>query len=86
MEIIIEEIVKIYEETSSPTKLCFAQKCILGEWLYNVTKGVSKSSVGCSKVCENNSPRWSVPSCHMAAECGIKPLSAIICLMKWGAL
>ncbi len=30
--------------TSSPGKLRFAQKCILGEWLYNVTKGVNVST------------------------------------------
>ncbi len=50
-----------YKFTSSPLKLRFPQNCILGEWLYNVTKGVgrvysvSKKSVGCSKVCGNGS-------------------------------
>ncbi len=78
--------------TSNPAKLHFARKCIPGEWLYNVTKGVgcvhsvSENSVGCSNVCGNNCPRWSVQSGHMVAECGVKPLSAIICLMKWRAL
>ncbi len=53
---------------------------ILGEWLYNVTNGVgrvysvSKSSVCCSKVCGND------------CQCGVKPLSATNCLMKWGTL
>ncbi len=71
---------KILWRTSSPGKLRFAQKCILGEWLYNVTKGVgrvysvSKSSIGCSKVWGND------------FQCGVKPLSGIICLIKWGAL
>ncbi len=72
--------------------LRFAQKCILGEWLYNVTKGicrvfsVSKSSIGCWKVCGNDCLRRSVQSGHMVAEVDVKSLSAIICLMKWGAL
>ncbi len=77
--------------TSSPGKLRFAQKCILDEWLYNVIKGVgrvysvSKSSIGCWKMCGNDCLRWSVQSGYMVAEVGVKPLSAIICLMKWGA-
>ncbi len=67
-----------YRSTSSPGKLRFALKCILGEWLYNVTKGVvrvytvSKCSASFSKVCGNNCPRWSVQSGHMVAECGVK--------------
>ncbi len=83
---------KFYIITSSPGKLHFAQKCILGEWLYNVTKGigcvcsVSKSSIGCWKVCGNDRLRCSVQSGHMVAEGSVKPLSVIICLMKWGAL
>ncbi len=66
--------------TSSPGKLRFVWKCIRGEWLYNIPKGVgcvysvSKRSVGCSKVCEND------------CQHGVKPLSAIICLMKRDAL
>ncbi len=32
---------KLYK-TSSSGKLCFAQKCILGEWLYNVTKCIGR--------------------------------------------
>ncbi len=77
-------------KTSSPSKLRFAQQYILGKWLYNVTKGVDcdysvlKSSVGCSKVCGNDCPR-SVQSGDVVAEWSGKPLSAIICLMKWGA-
>ncbi len=57
-----------------------------------VTKGVgcvysvSKSSIGCSKVCRNDYLRRSVQSDHMVAEGYVKPLSAIICLTKWGAL
>ncbi len=78
--------------TSSPGKLRFASKCILNEWLYNVTKGigrvhnVSESSIGSWKVCGNDYLRQSVQSGHMVAEGGVKPLSAIICLMKWGSL
>ncbi len=69
-----------YRKTSSPGKLCFARKCILREWLYNVTKGVgrvysvSKISVGCWKVCGNDCRRSSVQSVHMVAERGVKPL------------
>ncbi len=82
----------LYINTSSPGKLSFAQKCILGKWLCNVTKGVGrvcnvfKSSAGCSKVCGNDYLKGSVRSGHMVTDCGVKPLSAIICLMKWGAL
>ncbi len=74
--------------TSSPSKLRFAQKPILRKSLFDIRKGVhrvysvSKSSAGCSKVCENHCPRRSVHSGHMAAERDVKPLSAIICLMK----
>ncbi len=84
--------VKIYMYTSSPGKLRFARKRILGKWLYNVTKGVgcvcsvSKRYAGCLKVCGNDFLKGSVPSGYMVAECGVKPLSAITCLMKWGAL
>ncbi len=55
---------------------------------YNVTKGVgrvcsvSKSSAGSSKVYGNDCLRKSVQRGHMAAERGVKPLSAINCLMK----
>ncbi len=79
---------KKYIETSSPGKLRFARKCIPGEWLYNVTKGIgcvynmSKRSIGCWKVCGNDCMRQSVQSGHMVADGGVKPLSAIICLMK----
>ncbi len=82
----------IFIYDGSAGKLCFAQKCILGDWLYNFIKVVgrvysaSKSSVRCSKVCWNDRPIWSVQSGQMVTECGVKPLSAIICLMKWGAL
>ncbi len=78
--------------TSSPAKLRFAQKCILGEWLYNVTKGIGrvcsvlKRSIGCWKMCGNDCLRWCVQSGYMVAEGGVKPLFAIICLMKWGEL
>ncbi len=78
-------------KTSSP-KLRFAWKCILGKWLDNVTKGIGrvysvlKSSVCCSKVCGNDRPRRSFQSGYVIAEQGVKPLSGIICLMKWGAL
>ncbi len=78
----------LYNKTSSPGRFRFAQKCILGEWLYNVTKGiglvynVSKSSIGCWKVFGSDCLRRSVQSGHMVAEGGVKPLSAIICLMK----
>ncbi len=47
---------------------------------------VSKSSVGCSKVCVNNFLRWNVQSGHRVAERGVKLLPAVICLLKWGAL
>ncbi len=84
---------RILYKTSSRGKLCFAQKCILGKWLYNFTKGIgrvynlSKNSVSCSKVCGNDCLRRSVQSGHMVAERGVKkPLSATICLMEWGVL
>ncbi len=79
-------------EKLCPGKLRFAQKCINGKWLYYVTKGVGsvysvlKSSTGCLKVCGNDCARRSVQSGHMVAECVVKPLFAIICLMKRGAL
>ncbi len=38
------------------------------------------------KVCGNDYLRRSVQSGHMVAERGVKPLSTIICLMKWDAL
>ncbi len=72
--------------TGCPGKLRFTWKCILGEWLYNITKcvgrvySVSKSSIGFSKVCENNYPRYSVQSDHMVAECGVKPVASSLWL------
>ncbi len=86
------ESMKFYKMTSSPSKLRFAQKCIFGKWLCNVTKSIGrvysvlKSSASSSKVCGNDCPRRSVQSGHMVVERGVTPLSAIIYLMKWGAL
>ncbi len=42
----------------------------------------SKSSIGCWKACGNYCLRRSIPSGHMVAEGGVKPLSAMICLTK----